>query len=267
MKDKNSPKINIILILPKKPHAFVEEISIGLIQAKVLDALKETATHEGHQLGIYYTLSGRGKDDNPATYIHSKLLIIDDIFLSVGSANMTNRSMGLDTELNASWEETEETGKLTTSIRNIRISLLSEHTGLQGDKYHEKYQDMTGLESYLDMIVEQKVSRLRKHTSETIFGDKKSIEKLKFNVDLLDPEKPLIEDNVYERVSNSPDSIFAQGITLLNEKLSSGAKQVSHGNIFYVCRSIFQFLYSHWIPTTSFIGIVIIIFLLFYKYL
>ena len=79
MKDKNSPKINIILILPKKPHAFVEEISIGLIQAKVLDALKETATHEGHYLGIYYTLSGRGKDDNPATYIHSKLLIIDDI--------------------------------------------------------------------------------------------------------------------------------------------------------------------------------------------
>jgi len=33
-------------------------------------------------------------------YIHSKVLIVDDRFLCIGSAKTTNRSMGLDTELN-----------------------------------------------------------------------------------------------------------------------------------------------------------------------
>ena len=58
----------------------------------------------GHALGLYYSLSdGAGKDQR-ATYIHSKLLAVDDRFLTVGSANLTNRSMGVDSELHVSWE-------------------------------------------------------------------------------------------------------------------------------------------------------------------
>ena len=31
-------------------------------------------------------------------------MIVDDRFLTVGSANLTNRSMGLDSELHVAWE-------------------------------------------------------------------------------------------------------------------------------------------------------------------
>jgi phospholipase D1/2 len=48
---------------------------------------------------------------------------VDDRFLSVGSANTTNRSLGLDTELNVSWEATSwRQRSLIRSIRRIRIS-------------------------------------------------------------------------------------------------------------------------------------------------
>ena len=33
-------------------------------------------------------------------YIHSKLMIIDDVFLTVGSANLNQRSMASDSEIN-----------------------------------------------------------------------------------------------------------------------------------------------------------------------
>ena len=54
--------------------------------------------------------------------VHSKLVIVDDVFLSVGSANFFSRSMaGVDTELNAA---TVTTG---TAVRNVRVALWAEH--------------------------------------------------------------------------------------------------------------------------------------------
>ena len=38
-------------------------------------------------------------------YIHSKLLLIDDVYMNVGSANLNARSMAADSELNLSTED------------------------------------------------------------------------------------------------------------------------------------------------------------------
>jgi phosphatidylserine/phosphatidylglycerophosphate/cardiolipin synthase-like enzyme len=69
----------------------------------------------------------------PATFIHSKLLIVDDELLSVGSANLTNRSMSLDTELNVTCatvlEEPPAAQRLRSEIAAIRANLLAEHAG------------------------------------------------------------------------------------------------------------------------------------------
>ena len=40
--------------------------------------------------------------------VHSKVMIIDDRFLRVGSANLNNRSMGADTECDLAFEATSE---------------------------------------------------------------------------------------------------------------------------------------------------------------
>jgi phosphatidylserine/phosphatidylglycerophosphate/cardiolipin synthase-like enzyme len=54
--------------------------------------------------------------------VHSKLVIVDDVFLSVGSANFFSRSMaGVDTELNAA---TVTTGP---GVRDVRVALWAEH--------------------------------------------------------------------------------------------------------------------------------------------
>jgi phospholipase D1/2 len=56
-------------------------------------------------------------------YVHSKVMIIDDIWSTVGSANTNGRSFELDTEMNIAWFEKE-------SVKNIRLALWQELLGL-----------------------------------------------------------------------------------------------------------------------------------------
>ncbi|KAG7376933.1 hypothetical protein PHYPSEUDO_012395 [Phytophthora pseudosyringae] len=80
--------------------------------------------------------------------IHSKLVIIDDVYLSIGSANWNRRSMTADTELNAEVVDGDTVdapegvtvGKLP---RDFRIRKFVEMTGLS----YEKLDAMTFVEA------------------------------------------------------------------------------------------------------------------------
>lgn len=169
MSDRERPKLQIVVILNPKPEALKEEIALGLRQAKILTRLGYTAASTGHALGVYGTLSDGEGPDRPSTYIHSKLLLVDDRFLTVGSANLTNRSMGVDTELHASWEaraSSEADGALRERIRSVRVSLLAEHTGLRADAAGALPVDLAsvdGLVARLDGLTAAENGRLTRH--------------------------------------------------------------------------------------------------------
>ncbi|KUF97082.1 Phospholipase D A [Phytophthora nicotianae] len=81
-------------------------------------------------------------------YIHSKIMIIDDVFLTIGSANWNRRSMTSDSELNADVVDTETVkspdgvtvGKIP---RDFRIRKFVEMTGLT----YEELDAMTFIEA------------------------------------------------------------------------------------------------------------------------
>lgn len=216
MEDGSRNHLEIIMILPRKPHALVEEISLGLVQMKMLKSLKDRAARTGHSLGIYYTLLDDAEGDEEATYIHAKALIVDDRLMTVGSANTTNRSMGLDTELNLAWEADE--GK-ASSIRRIRTSLLMEHTGLRGQPHRSRLRSINGLVAYLNELTDRRECRLRHHTLETFLPDGILPADLTTDDLSLDPEEPIVEENIFELLSNDRTGLFAKGILWLNDLL------------------------------------------------
>jgi phospholipase D1/2 len=124
-------KLDLVLILPKQLASWVEAMTQGPLQVRMLAGLYEAARQTGHRFGAYYRVSsGTDHGREEPVIIHSKLLIVDDVFMTLGSANTSNRSMGLDTELNVSWEAaTSGNERLSRAIRRVRLSLLSEHTG------------------------------------------------------------------------------------------------------------------------------------------
>lgn len=55
-------------------------------------------------------------------YIHSKVTMIDDVFLTMGSANINTRSMQADTEINLALEHGETVKKMRRSIWHLNTA-------------------------------------------------------------------------------------------------------------------------------------------------
>jgi phospholipase D1/2 len=67
--------------------------------------------------------------------IHSKVMVVDDRLLRVGSANINNRSMGTDTECDLAFEAT--TAAHRGAIEGVRNRLLGEHCGVSAERVAE----------------------------------------------------------------------------------------------------------------------------------
>jgi phosphatidylserine/phosphatidylglycerophosphate/cardiolipin synthase-like enzyme len=104
----------------------------------VLSSLCEAAREHGHHLRVLYSAARDARGELVPTFIHSKLLAVDDRLLTIGSANLTNRSMSLDSELNVAWECCSADDPLSRSIARVRATLLSEHAGLDYDAELER---------------------------------------------------------------------------------------------------------------------------------
>lgn len=73
-------------------------------------------------------------------YVHSKLMIIDDTFMTLGSANINTRSMQVDSELNIAHQNAEIS-------RKLRLELWQQHTNGKGaqlatDKAFKEWGDV-----------------------------------------------------------------------------------------------------------------------------
>lgn len=218
MEKLDAPRLDIVLILPKKPNALVEELSVGLLQARILSILRQTAQNRGHSFGVYYSASFDHNGEEVPVYIHSKLMIVDDRFMTVGSANTTNRSMGLDSEINISWEASPLDLRLMRSIRKVRLGLLLEHIGPDNHINAKRLGRTEGLVEYLDFIAGKRLYKLQKHSFSSYFEGSdflKTIDEL-----LLDPEKAVIEENVFEIFSPDIGAVFSEGLRVLKSWIS-----------------------------------------------
>ena len=220
MNDRSRPRLEIVLLLAKEANAFVEQASIGVAQTKIIRELKHLAANTGHKLGIYYPASRAEDGEDVPTYIHSKLLLVDDCFLSVGSANMNNRSMGLDTELNVSWQARHGDDDALRSIRDARVNLLTEHTGLDSAAA-DALAPIGGLVGRLDEIAQDPSSRLRMHPLLNNSAEAETWIETFFPDGLpLDPEGPVFGEDTYEPIPAGRDTLFPKGINWLSNLLS-----------------------------------------------
>ncbi len=164
MRAQGRTPLQIVVLVNARAEAFKEQIAVGLRQTENLVWLGRVAHETGHSWGCYFTLADGTPESR--TYIHTKLFIVDDELLNVGSANLTNRSMGLDTELNLVWDvRGHEAGeRVARAIKDVRVSLLAEHAGVSDPKI---LTTIDGLVERLDALAKRTDSRLRRHPAPT----------------------------------------------------------------------------------------------------
>ena len=73
---------------------------------------------ENGDLGHVYGYQWRSWPDYNGGFHHSKIMMVDDLFCTVGTANLNSRSLRYDYETNAFIFDTKITGELNTMFRN-----------------------------------------------------------------------------------------------------------------------------------------------------
>lgn len=115
----------VTLLLPDNPNVGREFTDEGL---KYLWDLAPHAVASG-ALQAYTLGSSSQQQDHTlyrSIYVHAKTTIVDDAWLTLGSANLNNRGMRDDTELNVAIEYAE-------MAQRLRILLMAEHLGLSDE--------------------------------------------------------------------------------------------------------------------------------------
>lgn len=201
--------VEVVLVLNIRGETFKEHVAVGLAQAKILGELRTAVVGTANKLGVYYTVpeTNGGHEPERGTYIHSKLTIVDDRFLTVGSANLTNRSLGVDTELNLSVETLDPTDALAASILAARGNLLAEHLGVP------QVEASSSLVDQLDAFATAHEGRLRLHPSPT--------EQERQVIDVIDPQELPFDPGAPEP-NDEDHSIFVGGLGALFRALARG---------------------------------------------
>ncbi|MEZ5584304.1 MAG: phospholipase D-like domain-containing protein [Candidatus Competibacteraceae bacterium] len=119
--EPNGPEI--MLILPMQTSGWLEQTTMDVLRARLLEKLRAADRHG--RLRIYYPVVPELTD--ACVNVHVKLMIVDDRLLRIGSANLSNRSMGLDTECDLAIEAHDDDQR--RAIVAFRNHLLSQHSG------------------------------------------------------------------------------------------------------------------------------------------
>lgn len=118
---------DIILVLPYQTSGWLEQTTMDVLRARQLKRLRDADRYG--RLRIYYP-DAPGLSPDHCINMHAKLLIVDDTLVRVGSSNLSNRSMGLDTECDLAVEAGGRED-VRSAIANLRNRLLGEHLGVE----------------------------------------------------------------------------------------------------------------------------------------
>ena len=115
----------IVVLLPEVESGWKEQSSMGVLRAEALGYLTQADRHHRLRL-VTPVVSGDGQTRRVA--VHAKVLVVDDALAKIGSANFSNRSMGLDSECDLAVEAYDpRSGAFVASVRD---RLLGEHLGV-----------------------------------------------------------------------------------------------------------------------------------------
>jgi phosphatidylserine/phosphatidylglycerophosphate/cardiolipin synthase-like enzyme/uncharacterized membrane protein YdjX (TVP38/TMEM64 family) len=118
----------IVIVVPKECHGWLERQSMGAFRDVAFRRLMDADT--AGRLRLVYPIASRAHD--VPTFVHSKVMIVDDELVRIGSANFARRSMGMDSECDLAVEAGGD-AQVRSGIRRIRDRLAAEHLGLAVD--------------------------------------------------------------------------------------------------------------------------------------
>ena len=135
----------VVIVVPRECHGWLERQSMGAFRDVVFRRLTDADT--SGRLRLVYPIASRAHD--VPTFVHSKVMIVDDEFVRIGSANFARRSMGMDSECDLA-VEAGGNARVCAGVRRIRDRLVAEHLGLAVDAVSAQVEPVGSLCALID---------------------------------------------------------------------------------------------------------------------
>ena len=171
----------VVLINPLTADGWLAQAAMDSARVRLLHAIAERDVQSRMRVFVPYTGA-------KPIYVHAKLTIVDDEIVRVGSANMNNRSMGLDTEADVfidARRPANDRPEVRETIRRLRHRLLAEHCGLDIAAIPALLDEYGSMAGMIDAL-----PRSAKRLEAFELRPLNDTEKALADSTLLDPERP-----------------------------------------------------------------------------
>lgn len=120
----------VVMVMPATADGWLESQVMDTTRARLVEALRRI-DHAG-RFQVFHPVTSAGTD----IYVHAKILIGDTRFFRVGSSNLSNRSMGFDSECDICIDAqvSDDPAQTQTAIAALRSDLIGEHLGCAPDE-------------------------------------------------------------------------------------------------------------------------------------
>lgn len=120
----------VIILTTSACHGYFERRVLGENRDRLVRKLMQHDMY--HRLRARYPVVRAQDGKTQEILVHSKLIIIDDVAMRVGSSNLNQRSENIDSELDVSiWAKND---RERTTIALFRNGLLAEHLGVTSQR-------------------------------------------------------------------------------------------------------------------------------------
>lgn len=170
----------IVIVNPLTAQGWLEPLAMDTARARLVETLRRRDTHG--RLRLYHPFTRGGT----AIYCHAKITIVDDRQLRVGSANINNRSLRLDTECDVVIDAVRHPDDgLEAKIVAVRNDLIAEHLDVPAERVGQLIEQTGSLIETIERLRGPGRS-LRPYAAPDLDG----VEKWLADNEVLDPEGP-----------------------------------------------------------------------------
>ena len=188
LEENDGPEI--VLVLPERTNGWLSQKTMDVLRERLFKQLL-AADHQ-HRLRLYRPcIPGLGEE---CVNVHSKIIVIDDELVRVGSANLNNRSMGLDTECDLTFEARGEP-RIRSAISAFRSRLLAEHLGVDAVEIEKRLAS----ENSLIRVIES-INGGNRALLPLAFCVTPEMDALVPSSEIVDPDRPVSADRIAEEM-------------------------------------------------------------------
>ena len=145
LREPDGPDVAVIMTC--ESHGLLERFAMGNGRDRLLRRLARADRQR--RLRVMYPVVPDGEGEQQVL-VHAKLTIVDDVWLRVGSANLNNRSIGLDTECDLTVEARDAADR--AAITRLRNELLAEHLAVEAREVARALDEAGSLCRALDRL-------------------------------------------------------------------------------------------------------------------